>query len=98
MAKRNENTVAKSLSPQGPQTVQTPKADIDFESLIAAGIAAVDVKTAKKWRRLKPTPGRERNLLTVLVSLVRNHDPRRAGTPRIKTLSVPARSHFMEDK
>jgi hypothetical protein len=56
MAKRNEKTVAKSLSPQKPQTVQTPKADIDFESLIAAGIAAVVIKPAKKRRRSKLTP------------------------------------------
>jgi hypothetical protein len=56
MAKRNENTVAKSLSPQGPQTVQTPKADIDFESLIAAGIAAVVIKPLKKKRGSKPNP------------------------------------------
>jgi hypothetical protein len=54
MAKRNENTVAESLSPQRPQTVQMPKMEIDFESLIAAGIAAVVVKTAKKSKRSKP--------------------------------------------
>jgi hypothetical protein len=35
------NTVAKSLSPQGPGTLRTPKTEIDFESLIVAGIAAV---------------------------------------------------------
>jgi hypothetical protein len=56
MGERNKNIVGQSLSPQRPQKVQTPKADIDFESLIAAGIAAVVIKPAKKWRRSKPNP------------------------------------------
>jgi hypothetical protein len=30
--------------------------EIDFESLIPAGIAAVVIKPAKKWRRSKPNP------------------------------------------
>ena len=54
MAKRNENT--DSVLPQRPSTVQTPKMGIDFESLIAAGIAAVVIKPAKRWRRSKPNP------------------------------------------
>jgi hypothetical protein len=56
MAKRNKNTVAESLPPKRPRTVQTAKTEIDFESLIAAGIAAVVIKPAKKRRRSKPNP------------------------------------------
>jgi len=56
MGEGNKNIVAESLSPQRHRKVQTPKADIDFESLIAAGIAAVVIKPAKKWRRSKPSP------------------------------------------
>ena len=56
MGERNKSIVAESLSPQRLQTVQTPKAAIDFESLIAAGIAEVVIKPAKKWKRSKPDP------------------------------------------
>jgi hypothetical protein len=56
MGERNKNIVAESLSPQWPQTVQTPKMGIDFESLIAAGMAPVVIKPAKKRRRFKPNP------------------------------------------
>jgi len=56
MAKRNEKTVAQPLSPQRPGTLQTPKTEIDFESLIVAGIAAVVIKPAKKRRRSNPNP------------------------------------------
>ncbi len=54
MAKRN--TGAESRSPQKSQALQAPKTEIDFESLIAAAIATVVVKPAKKWRRPKPKP------------------------------------------
>jgi len=30
--------------------------EIDFESLIAAGIATVVIKPTKKWRKSKPNP------------------------------------------
>jgi hypothetical protein len=50
MAERKENTVAESLSSQKGGTPQTPKMEIDFESLIAAGIAAAVIKPSKKWR------------------------------------------------
>jgi hypothetical protein len=56
MAKRNEKTVAEPLSPQRPGTLQTPKTEIDFESLIVAGIATVVIKPSKKRRRSKPNP------------------------------------------
>jgi len=56
MAKRNERTGAESRSPQGPRTMPPPKMEIDFESLIAAGIAAVVIKPAKKRRRPWPNP------------------------------------------
>jgi hypothetical protein len=56
MGKRNENTVAGSLPSKRHHTVPPPKMEIDFESLIAAGIAAVVIKPLKKWRRSKPNP------------------------------------------
>jgi hypothetical protein len=46
MPKRNEKTVAESRAPQRLGTLQTPKIEIDFDSLIAAGIAAVVIKPA----------------------------------------------------
>jgi hypothetical protein len=56
MAKRNEKTVAKSPAPQRLGTLPTSKTEIDFESLIAAGIATVVIKPAKKRRRSWPNP------------------------------------------
>jgi len=55
MAKRNKNTEPESLPPKRPGTPQAPKIEIDFESLIASGIAAVVIKRPKKWRGSKPS-------------------------------------------
>ncbi len=54
MAKRK--TGEQSLSRQRPDLPQSPRAEIDFETLIAAGIAAVVIKPARKRRRFKPDP------------------------------------------
>jgi hypothetical protein len=51
MATQNKNTGVESLPPQKPGPLRAPKIEIDFESLIAAGIAAVVIKPAKKRRR-----------------------------------------------
>jgi hypothetical protein len=56
MPKRNGKTAPESPSPQRPGTQQTLKIEIDFESLIAAGIATVVIKPAKMRRRLNPKP------------------------------------------
>jgi hypothetical protein len=56
VAKRNEKTGAEPLSPQKPDTRQTPKMEIDFESLIAVGIAAAIIKPSEKGRQPKPKP------------------------------------------
>jgi hypothetical protein len=53
MAERKEKTVVESLSSQKRGTLQTPKMEIDFEGLIAAGIAAAVMKPSKKWRKPK---------------------------------------------
>jgi hypothetical protein len=47
MTKRNENTVTGSLPSKRHHMVLPPKMEVDFESLIAAGIAAVVIKPAK---------------------------------------------------
>jgi len=60
MAERKEKTVAESLSSQKRGTLQTPKMEIDFESLLAVGIAAAVIKPSKKWR--KPNRRGETNL------------------------------------
>jgi len=54
MAERKQKTVAESLSSQARGTLQTPKMEIDFESLIAVGIAEAVIKPSKKWRKPKP--------------------------------------------
>jgi hypothetical protein len=54
MPKRNGKTAPESLFPQRSGTPRTPKMEIDFESLIAAGIAAAIIKPAKKRRRSWP--------------------------------------------
>jgi len=56
MPKRNKNTEAESLPPKRPGALPAPKTEIDFESLIAAGVAAAVIKPAKKRRRLWPNP------------------------------------------
>jgi hypothetical protein len=57
MPKRNGKTAPESPSPQRPGTQQTLKIKIDFESLIAAGIATAVIKPAKKRRRSWPNQG-----------------------------------------
>jgi hypothetical protein len=54
MAKRNSNTGAESGAPQKPHTAKGSKLAIDFENLIAAGIAAAVIKRPKKRRVAKP--------------------------------------------
>jgi predicted ATPase len=56
MPKRNEKTAPESLSRQRSGTPRTPKIEIDFESLVAAGVAAVVIKPAEKRRRPWPNP------------------------------------------
>jgi hypothetical protein len=53
---KRKGTVAESLSSQKRGTLQTPKMEVDFESLIAAGIAAAVIKPSKKWRKPKTKP------------------------------------------
>jgi hypothetical protein len=54
MAKRNSNGGTGSGAPQKPRAAKAPKLEIDFESLIAAGIAAAVIKRPKKRRVAKP--------------------------------------------
>jgi hypothetical protein len=56
MPKRNEKTAPESLSRQRSGTPRTPNIEIDFESLVAAGVAAVVIKPAEKRRRPWPNP------------------------------------------
>jgi hypothetical protein len=54
MAKRNSNSGAESGGSQKPRSAKGPKLEIDFENLIAAGIAAAVIKRPKKRRVAKP--------------------------------------------
>jgi hypothetical protein len=54
MAKRNKKTPAESLSSERPDAAQTPKTEIDFETLLAAAIAAAVIRPSKKRRGSKP--------------------------------------------
>jgi len=53
MAKRSEKTRAESLLPERPDAAQTAKTEIDFESLIAVGIAGAVIRPSKKRRGSK---------------------------------------------
>ncbi len=56
MAKRK--TEEESLAQRKPDAPQLPKVEIDFETLVAGGIAAVITKSPKKRRNPRSNPAR----------------------------------------
>ncbi len=56
MAKRK--TEEESLAQRKPDAPQLPKVEIDFETLVAAGIAAAIIRSPKKRRNPGPNPAR----------------------------------------
>jgi len=56
MAKRK--TEEESLAQRKPDAAQLPKVEIDFETLVAAGIAAAIIRSPKKRRNPRSNPAR----------------------------------------
>jgi len=57
MAKRK--TEEESLAQRKPDAPQLPKVEIDFETLVAAGIAAAIIRSPKKRRNPRSNPARK---------------------------------------